>query len=607
VDDAPAFPKKLPNNPDTDHFVIRWILMALEQRGLPPISMMQFVLAREQVLNDRPGILAAWDVGLGKTRAAVVSAALQLWYGLARRVVVVTTKTVVPQFLEAFVEMDFAGLLAKMFGAPVLLSDYVQVVTVDDLMKAHGKNKLFSMERDVRAAARKEAVAAFDGTFMVFDESHIYRTPIGNDSGQRTKLCALLRNIAACPAAFIDTEDPLHRTYARIWAGAKALLLTATPVFNDPYDIAMQRMLIMGILESMTIEAIKHLLNIQKNPGDRVFLTQKERDARLRGFMRGLITFLREEDLHAFIPVAVPEETISTTEEEMLVDDDESMDEMDVLLASFESRKRKDPFDESPRKRTAPRDDSSPALPASRDESPREQPQDDGSSDFPAVEVETLELTMTRECARDYHRQLDEMIKKHDGRNTFWSNERMLSNMINNLKAAEILKHILDCISNTSRSFGVYSSFIDAGCEIIKNHLAKNGIPFVVVEGKTSKEDRIDAVRRFNDGEVRVIIFSSAGGVGMNLLRCTDLYTLEPVWTDAAKSQIIGRIRRRRALRHLPKDKRIARVYCMHIKMPDGTRTGDDITAAIAARKQPSIASLTERLRKMCDPIVVNM
>jgi hypothetical protein len=556
------------------------------------------------VRNEGRGILAAWDVGLGKTRAAVVSAALQLWYGLARRVVVVTTKTVVPQFLEAFVEMDFAGLLAKMFGAPVLLSDYVQVVTVDDLMKAHGKNKLFSMDRAVRAAARKEAVAAFDGAFMVFDESHIYRTPIGNDTGQRTKLCALLRNIAACPAAFIDVECPLYKTHTRIWAGAKTLLLSATPVFNDPYDIAMQRMLIMGTLESMTIEAIKHLLDVQKNPGDRVFLTQKERDARLRGFMRGLITFLREEDLHAFIPVTVPEET--TTEEEMLVDD-EPMDEMDVLLASFDSRKRKCPFDESPRKRAAARDDSNsalaPALPASRDE----QPQDDGSSDFPVVEVETLELTMTRECARDYHRQLDQMVEKHNGRNTFWSNERMLSNMINNLKAAEILKHILDHISDTSRSFGVYSSFINAGCEIIKNHLAENGIPFVVVEGKTSKEDRIDAVRRFNAGEVRVIIFSSAGGVGMNLLRCTDLYTLEPVWTDADKSQIIGRIRRRGALPHLPKHKRIARVHCMHIKMPDGTRTGDDITAAIAARKQPSIASLTERLRKMCDPIVVNM
>ncbi|MEZ0167048.1 helicase-related protein [Kineococcus sp. LSe6-4] len=74
--------------------------------------------------------------------------------------------------------------------------------------------------------------------------------------------------------------------------------------------------------------------------------------------------------------------------------------------------------------------------------------------------------------------------------------------------------------------------------------LAAVGISSVAIEGKVPQEEREQAVARFREGQVQVLLGSSVLERGLNLQTANLLISLDSSWTDDRETQREGRIRR---------------------------------------------------------------
>jgi SNF2 family DNA or RNA helicase len=89
--------------------------------------------------------------------------------------------------------------------------------------------------------------------------------------------------------------------------------------------------------------------------------------------------------------------------------------------------------------------------------------------------------------------------------------------------------------------FSQFTSMLD----ILKERLQKEGIDFFVLTGSTSKEERRELVRKFNEGTVPVFLISlKAGGVGLNLTGADLVIHYDPWWNLAAQNQATDRAHR---------------------------------------------------------------
>jgi superfamily II DNA/RNA helicase len=182
--------------------------------------------------------------------------------------------------------------------------------------------------------------------------------------------------------------------------------------------------------------------------------------------------------------------------------------------------------------------------------------------------------------------------------------QRRASNTTNGAKADAVMTMIRRFLQTCDHSgFCCFSDFIGNGIDIIARLLTEAGIEFALIDGKTPKEARDSAVRRFNAGEVRVILLSRAGGEGIDLLRCKKLVVMEPTWNMSKLLQIEGRGVRRGALSYLPEAEREIEIVTLRVSLDNGEPTGDQTVAMIAMRKMPCVTAFLGRLQRLCDPL----
>jgi superfamily II DNA or RNA helicase len=122
----------------------------------------------------------------------------------------------------------------------------------------------------------------------------------------------------------------------------------------------------------------------------------------------------------------------------------------------------------------------------------------------------------------------------------------------------------------------IYSNFLDAGLEPTAAALDQAGIPFARFTGKEKPKDRDAAIKAYNEGRVAALLVSSAGGEGLDLKGTRSIKVLEPHWNDPKLDQVIGRGIRFGSHAHLPEDQRNVVVERYLSRNPDtlGTRTG---------------------------------
>ena len=138
--------------------------------------------------------------------------------------------------------------------------------------------------------------------------------------------------------------------------------------------------------------------------------------------------------------------------------------------------------------------------------------------------------------------------------------------------------------------FSQFTTMLD----LLKLDLAKEKIAFFEITGNTKKEERIQLVNKFNDGENNVFLISlKAGGTGLNLTGADVVIHYDPWWNLAAQNQATDRA-------HRIGQKRTVTVYklitkgTIEEKIVDLQKSKSDLANEILSGETNIISKMTE-------------
>lgn len=117
------------------------------------------------------------------------------------------------------------------------------------------------------------------------------------------------------------------------------------------------------------------------------------------------------------------------------------------------------------------------------------------------------------------------------------------------LTATKSLKNELE--KNPEHRAVVYANFLGTLNEYAQE-LEKDEIPYAQFTGEMTNKVRQQAVRDYNDGKIKALLISGAGGEGLDLKRTRQVQVLEPHWNEEKVRQVIGRARRYKSHEGLP-------------------------------------------------------
>lgn len=110
--------------------------------------------------------------------------------------------------------------------------------------------------------------------------------------------------------------------------------------------------------------------------------------------------------------------------------------------------------------------------------------------------------------------------------------------------------------SNSRAKAVVYSNYLGAGLDPYKQRLNEAKIPFGEFTGQMNKDERNELVKKYNEGKLRALLLSSAGGEGLDLKGTRLLQMLEPHWNLEKLKQVEGRGIRYKSHEALPPEER---------------------------------------------------
>lgn len=102
----------------------------------------------------------------------------------------------------------------------------------------------------------------------------------------------------------------------------------------------------------------------------------------------------------------------------------------------------------------------------------------------------------------------------------------------------------------------VYSNFLDSGVGEYSRFLEERGVPHQVYTGSLSSKDKDEMVKKYNSGEVPVLLISSSGAEGLDLKGTKLIQVLDPHFNPSKIRQIVGRGVRYESHEHLPAEQR---------------------------------------------------
>lgn len=106
----------------------------------------------------------------------------------------------------------------------------------------------------------------------------------------------------------------------------------------------------------------------------------------------------------------------------------------------------------------------------------------------------------------------------------------------------------------------VYSNFLDSGLHPYESLLKANNVAYGKFTGDVSKADRDKMVADYNEGRLKALLLSSAGGEGLDLKGTRQIQVLDPHWNKEKLEQVIARGIRYKSHEHLPEDQRSVNV-----------------------------------------------
>ncbi len=103
---------------------------------------------------------------------------------------------------------------------------------------------------------------------------------------------------------------------------------------------------------------------------------------------------------------------------------------------------------------------------------------------------------------------------------------------------------LIESARNSGHRILVFSQFASM-LEILEEDLRRSQIPYFKIVGSTPKEQRLQLVKSFNEGDVPVFLISlKSGGTGLNLTGADVVIHFDPWWNLAAQNQATDRAHR---------------------------------------------------------------
>lgn len=192
--------------------------------------------------------------------------------------------------------------------------------------------------------------------------------------------------------------------------------------------------------------------------------------------------------------------------------------------------------------------------------------------------------------------------------------ELKLDNLVNySTKFYEIIKRI----NKSGGPVYVYSSFKEYGglwsfVKVLESQgykdFAVHGVGrkrFALLTGDEKKEYKNQVVNVYNNinningNKIKILLLSSSSKEGISLYNVRQAHILEPYWNWSRMSQVIGRSARHCSHKHLPEDKRIVRVYIYIATHPDMEISVDQYIAKMAIKKHKLISEFEQALKEI--------
>ncbi len=128
-----------------------------------------------------------------------------------------------------------------------------------------------------------------------------------------------------------------------------------------------------------------------------------------------------------------------------------------------------------------------------------------------------------------------------------------------------------DFAANPNSKAVVYSNYLAAGLDPYKKRLQEANIPYGEFSGQMPKDVRNDLVRQYNEGKIRTLLLSSAGGEGLDLKGTRLMQILEPHWNQEKLKQVEGRGIRYKSHDDLaPEDRKVRIQRFLATRRPQG-------------------------------------
>jgi len=126
--------------------------------------------------------------------------------------------------------------------------------------------------------------------------------------------------------------------------------------------------------------------------------------------------------------------------------------------------------------------------------------------------------------------------------------------------------------ANPQHKAVIYSNFLESGLNPYAQLLADKGVPYGLFTGSETAKVRNQAVKDYNEGRLKALLVSGAGGEGLDLKGTRQIQLLEPHFNNPRQEQVVGRGIRFGSHADLPEDQRNVNVEHYYSTMPEPSR-----------------------------------
>lgn len=160
---------------------------------------------------------------------------------------------------------------------------------------------------------------------------------------------------------------------------------------------------------------------------------------------------------------------------------------------------------------------------------------------FPTFEEKYVRIKMTPSYYKEY-RKVEQKKSEHITTKNPWvffSGLRQATNNINQcLKCQAVIKLLQE---NKKKRFLIFSNFLDNGIKKLANMLKRRKLKYSMITGSTKKDDRQKEIEKYNSGKVRIMLFTRAGSLGLDLKNSDYVIIFESSWNKSSDQQTMYR------------------------------------------------------------------